>query len=203
LKRFPHLEINHPPGGVADADCNPRDNTGHDTRRGSVPPVVDDTETTPPPASKGARVRRVWHAQLGPGQRSAVIAWASFATTFGFVRGLTHWIRDGHGPAGGGMSIGGKHFHHYNLGIGALTALGAIAIRGAEQHRRHPVTAAAYGTATALIADEAALLLDLQDVYWSKEGRTSVDLAIGVIALGGLAIAGIPLWPALTKELRR
>jgi len=40
-------------------------------------------------------------------------------------------------------------------------------------------------------------------VYWSKEGRTSVDLAIGVIALGGLAIAGIPLWPALTKELRR
>jgi len=44
--------------------------------------------------------------------------------------------------------------------------------------------------------------LDLQDVYWSKQGRTSVDLAIGVIALGGLAIAGIPLWPALTKELR-
>jgi len=170
---------------------------------GSVPPVVDSTETTPPAASKGARVRRVWHAQLGPGQRSAVIAWASFATTFGFVRGLTHWIRDGHGPAGGGMSIGGKHFHHYNLGIGALTALGAIAIRGAEQHRRHPVTAAAYGTATALIADEAALLLDLQDVYWSKQGRTSVDLAIGVIALGGLAVAGIPLWPALTKELRR
>jgi len=76
-------------------------------------------------------VRRVWHTQLGPGQRSAVIAWASFATTFGSVRGLTHWIRDGHGPSGGGMSIGGKHFHHYNLGIGLLTALGGIA-RSAE-----------------------------------------------------------------------
>jgi len=60
------------------------------------------------------------------------------------------------------------------------------------------VTAAAYGTATALIADEAALLLDLQDVFWSKQGRTSVDLAIG-----GLTIAGTPLWPALTRELRR
>jgi len=165
--------------------------------------VEDNTTAATPTASKSTRLRRVWHAQLGPGQRSAVIAWASFALTFGSVRGLTHWIRNGHGPSGGGMSIGGKHFHHYNLGIGLLTALGGIAIRGAEQHRRHPVTAAAYGTATALIADEAALLLDLQDVYWSKQGRTSVDLAIGVIALGGLAIAGIPLWPALTRELRR
>jgi hypothetical protein len=85
-----------------------------------------------------------------------------------------------------------------NLSIGLPTSLVGIAIPGAEQHRRNPVTAAAYGTATVLIADEAALLLDLQDVFWSKQGRTSVDLAIG-----GLTIAGIPLWPALTRELRR
>ncbi len=84
-----------------------------------------------------------------------------------------------------------------NLSIGLPTSLVGIAIPGAEQHRRNPVTAA-YGTATVLIADEAALLLDLQDVFWSKQGRTSADLAIG-----GLTIAGIPLWPALTRELRR
>lgn len=144
-----------------------------------------------------------WYNRLGPGERSAVIAWGSFAGTFGFVRALTHWIRDGHGPAGGGLSLGGRHFHHYNIGIGMLTGIGAIAIRGAELHHRHPATAAAYGTATALIADEAALLLDLEDVYWAKQGRTSVDIAVGIIAVGGLTIAGMPFWPALATELRR
>ncbi|MEO9221967.1 MAG: hypothetical protein ABI251_09380 [Mycobacteriaceae bacterium] len=156
-----------------------------------------------PTAARRRRLRDAWYARLGPAERSAVIAWASFALTFGSVRALTHWIRDGHGPSGGGMSFGGKHFHHYNLGIALLTGVGAIAIRGQEQHHRHPVTAASFGTATALIADEAALLLDLEDVYWAKQGRTSVDLAIGVIAIGGLALAGAPLWPSVVRELRQ
>jgi len=53
-----------------------------------------------------------------------------------------------------------------------------------------------------LIADEAALLIDLQDVYWAKQGRTSVDLAVGVIAVGGLAITGSSFWPAAVREIR-
>lgn len=88
------------------------------------------------------------------------------------------------------MSVGGHHFHHYNLGIGMLNRLGAVATRGQEHHRRYPVAAASFGIATALIADEAALLIDLQDVYWAKQGRTSVDIAVGVIALGGLGVTG-------------
>ena len=83
-----------------------------------------------------------------------------------------------------------RAFHHDNLGIALLTGVGAIAIRGREIHQRHPVTAASFGTATALIADEAALLLDLEDVYWTTQGRTSVDLAVRIIAVGGLALAG-------------
>ncbi len=145
---------------------------------------------------RAEHLRMAWTHDLGPGQRSAMVAWASFATTFGVVRALTHWLRAGHGPRGGGVSVGGRHFHHYNLGIALLTGIGAIAVRGAEHHRRHLGTAAAYGAANALIADEAALLIDLQDVYWAKEGRTSVDLAVGVIAAGGLGIAGAPLWQA-------
>lgn len=165
---------------------------------------VENTATPGlPTAARRRRLRHAWYARLGPAERSAVVAWASFALTFGSVRALTHWIRSGHGPSGGGMSIGGKHFHHYNLGIALLTGVGGIAIRGQEQHQRHPVTAASFGTATALIADEAALLLDLEDVYWAKQGRTSVDLAVGVIAIGGLALAGAPLWPSVIRELRR
>src|SRR6202011_1584271 len=126
------------------------------------------------PSSNGApqqirlrwrRVRVAWENKLGPGQRSAVWAWSAFTLTFGGVRALTHWIKAGHGPAGGGMSVGGKHFHHYNIGIAMLATLGMVALRGTERHRRPPVAAVAYGAGSALIVDELALLLDLQDVY--------------------------------------
>jgi hypothetical protein len=149
------------------------------------------------------RLRRAWRDRLDDGQRSAVVAWASFTGTFALARAVTHWIRDGHGPSGGGMSAGGTHLHHYNLGILMLSGLGALTIRGREHHRRHPAAAAVYGAANALIVDEAALLLDLEDVYWAKQGRTSVDLAVGLIATGGLAVTGMPLWPTLVRELRR
>ena len=158
----------------------------------------DDQEST-----LRMRLARRWRAQLEPAQRSTVIAWASFAATFAAVRGITHWLRDGHGPSGGGASAGGTHLHHYNLGILMLSGLGAVTIRGKEHHRRHPTAAAVYGAANALIVDEAALLLDLKDVYWAKQGRTSVDLAIGVIAAGGLALAGRPLWRGAARQLHR
>jgi hypothetical protein len=45
-----------------------------------------------------------------------------------------------------------------------------------------PRQALAFGAANAMIVDELALLLDLKDVYWAKDGRESVDVAVGVIA---------------------
>jgi hypothetical protein len=149
------------------------------------------------------RWRRAWRDRPHDEQRSAVIAWASFTTTFALARAVTHWLRDGHGPSGGGVKAGGTHLHHYNLGILMPSGLGAVTIRGEERHRRHPAAAAVYGAANALIVDEAALLLDLKDVYWAKQGRTSVDLAVGLIATGGLAVTGVALWPTVLRELRR
>lgn len=154
-----------------------------------------------PRADLVTRVRRAYGDHVGPGERSLLLAWASFSATFGATRALTHWIRAGHGPASGGMSVGGRHFHHYNIGIGLLTAVGAIALRGERRLREHPVTATAYGAANALIVDELMLLLDLKDVYWAKDGRTSVDTAVGLIGLGGLYLVAIPFWQRLAREL--
>jgi hypothetical protein len=50
-----------------------------------------------------------------------------------------------------------------------------------------------YGAGLALIVDEFALLLDLKDVYWVKQGRVSVDLGVGTTALGGTALAATPI----------
>ena len=74
------------------------------------------------------RLRAAWREDLGDDERSAILAWASFTTTFSATRALTHWIKDGHGPKGGGMSVGGQHFHHYNLGIATLSALSRVTL---------------------------------------------------------------------------
>lgn len=149
-----------------------------------------------------ARLRQEWNTHLQPREQATVLAWASFTVTFGGLRALTHWIRAGHGPSGGGISLGGKHFHHYNIGIALLASVAALALRGTEKQRHHPAAAIAFGSANAMIVDELALLLDLKDVYWATEGRESVDAAIGIIAVGGTIVAGIPFWPHAQRVLR-
>ena len=154
-----------------------------------------------PASSRWGRVKDEWRKRLPPGEQSVVMAWSSFTATFAGVRILTHWIHDGHGPSGGGMSVGGHHFHHYNIGIAGLAAVGAVGLRGRERHRHHPVTALAYGSAVALVVDELALLIDLKDVYWARQGRTSVDAAIILTATGATFAAGLPFWPHARQAL--
>jgi hypothetical protein len=161
-----------------------------------------ETEAGDAPTTRLARLRHQWNERLSPGEQATVLAWASFTLTFGGLRGLTHWIRAGHGPSGGGVSLGGKHFHHYNIGIGMLTTVGAVGLRGTEKQRRHPAAAVAFGAANAMIVDELALLLDLKDVYWAQDGRKSVDAAVGLIAAGATVAAGLPFWPHARHALR-
>lgn len=146
-------------------------------------------------------VRAVFHEELDPGQRAALLSWLAFTVTFGAVRGITYSIRKGEGPFHN-LSIGGAHLHHYMWGIGMVSGVGGVAVHGEEARRRHPGVALAYGAGLALIVDEFALLLDLQDVYWAKQGRVSVDLGIGASSLAGTYFAALPLLRALRRRLR-
>ena len=159
------------------------------------------TKKSDAPTSRWARLRHQWNERLEPGQQATVLAWVSFTATFVGLRALTHWIRAGHGPAGGGMSVGGRHFHHYNIGIALLATVAAIGLRGRKQ-RRHPAAAVAFGSANAFIVDELALLLDLKDVYWAADGRESVDVAVGLIATGATVVVGLPFSPHARRALR-
>ena len=146
------------------------------------------------------RVCRTYREEVDDAQQALLVAWSAFGTTFGLTRALTLWLRGGHGPAGGGIVIRGRHIHHYNLGIALLALVGA-AVLGLERHRRHPLTVTAYGSGIALVIDELALLIDLQDVYWAKDGRWSVDAAIGTIAAGGLYLAAAPFWHRAVRQI--
>jgi hypothetical protein len=152
-------------------------------------------------SSLPADVRRAFREELDPGQRSALLSWLAFTATFGAVRGITYSIKDGKGPFGN-LSVGGEHLHHYMWGIGLVAGVGGIAVHGDEAHRGHPLVALSYGAGLALIVDEFALLLDLKDVYWAKQGRISVDLGVGGSSLAGSYFAALPLVRALRRRKR-
>jgi hypothetical protein len=159
-------------------------------------PAVHEAPALPRPAD----VHRAFREELPPLQRAAVLSWLAFTITFGLVRGITYSIRDGRGPFHD-VSADGMHLHHYLWGIGLLAGVGGIAVRGEDETRRHPAVAISYGTGLALIVDEFALLLDLRDVYWLRQGRVSVDLGIGVVGLGGTALAAGPMLRRLASPL--
>ncbi|HTP16487.1 MAG TPA: hypothetical protein VMK13_11695 [Streptosporangiaceae bacterium] len=160
------------------------------------------THHVPGPARDARTARAAFHEELDPGQRSALLSWLAFTGTFAVVRGITVSIRAGKGPFRN-VSAGGEHLHHYLWGIGLLAGVGAVAVHGDDARRRHPAVAIGYGSGLALIVDEFALLLDLKDVYWAEQGRVSVDLAVGAIAVSGCYFAALPLLRAVSRRRHR
>jgi len=156
---------------------------------------------TQTPRQAAQEVRTAYYEELGPAARSALLSWLGFTTTFGAVRGITHSIKDGEGPFRN-LSAGSVHLHHYLWGIGMLAGVGAVAVHGEDERRRHPSVALTYGVGLGLIVDEFALLVDLEDVYWSKKGRLSVEVGVGAIALGGTVLAGLPVLQRLARNRR-
>ncbi len=173
--------------------------------------MTDDDDSTAqgdpgaPAGNLRSRLRQVYEEQTGSSERALLRSWTAFGLTFGGARVVTHLLRrrDRGSGGSGGIVIGGRHLHHYNLGILTLAAVGGIGVHGDERRRRHPTVATAYGAGAALIVDELALLLDLSDVYWAKDGRTSVDAAVGTIALGGLLLVAGPFWRESAREVLR
>jgi len=149
-----------------------------------------------------ADLRAAYLHDLTTSQQGAFTGWAAFSTTFGSVRLITHAIKDNRGPFRN-LTVGSAHLHHYMWGILGLSAVGSVAVNGDGSAVAHPLVAIAYGSSLALIVDEFALLLDLRDVYWQKEGRVSVDLAVGLIAGIGLCLTAPPLVRRWHKRLRR
>jgi hypothetical protein len=111
---------------------------------------------------------------------------AGFLGSFVTVRLSTIGIRTGRGPFRN-VHVRGRHIHHFVPGI--LIAFGSgVAAVVTEDRRTEQRLAASLGAGIGLTFDEAALLLDLRDVYWSREGLLSVQLSLGASAILSIAI---------------
>ena len=115
----------------------------------------------------------------------------SFSVTFGVTRVSTHIIRSHGGRRVGpfrNLRVGRHHIHHFVPGIALALVAGGASIVAREQ-RLDPWLAVPFGAGAALTLDEAALLLQLEDVYWTEDGVVSVQITLTAIAL--LAIAAV------------
>lgn len=113
---------------------------------------------------------------------------SGFIGAFALVRLSTYGIRAGWWP--GNINVKGRHIHHFVPGILIAFGTGAAALLSADE-QVEPVLAVPFGAGIGLTFDEAALLLDFRDVYWTQEGLVSVQLSLGLSALLGVTILGM------------
>jgi hypothetical protein len=143
--------------------------------------------------------RREAYDRLDRKSQIELVSWSAFTTAFTGVRLLTHAIRAGRGPFHN-LSLGGEHLHHYMWGILMVGTSGGLGLAMQPSEDSATTLAAMYGAGAALIVDEFALLLDLQDVYWAEQGRISVDIGVGLIAAMGSYLAAVPFWHHIVAD---
>jgi hypothetical protein len=107
----------------------------------------------------------------------------AFSLTWALARGSTHAIRrrGTFGPFRN-VRVGKSHVHHFVPGIVLAFAAGGTAVLSRRSSLERWL-ALPFGAGVALTLDESALLLRLDDVYWSEEGVVSVQIGFAVLAL--------------------
>jgi hypothetical protein len=138
-------------------------------------------------------------------RRRLFLATVSFFLTFAGVRGvvfcITHEIPPFHF-----VEMHGTHIHHLVFGIIILLFVGYAWLAeigsGASTSSllASRLLSILYGVGAALTLDEFALWLHLRDVYWSPEGRASIDV---VVLFGALLAAGAWGAPLFFGRARR
>jgi hypothetical protein len=127
------------------------------------------------------------------GQRAGFILLGAFLAAFLFIRTSARLIRS---PKvtwwpGSVTTKGGLHLHHLVWGIVLILASGFLNFVLKPGSPGVEILAAAFGIGAGLTLDEFALWVHLEDVYWSKEGRASIDAVVVATLLGGLIVLGI------------
>ena len=114
---------------------------------------------------------------------------SGFTGSFAIARLSTWGIRSGWWPTGN-VRVGGRHVHHFVPGILTAFAAGGAGLV-TDSERLQQLLAFPFGAGLGATFDEAALLLELEDVYWSREGLLSVQLSFGVTGVLGATILAL------------
>ena len=163
-------------------------------RRGSAPlprETADVLSAAESAAVETAQVARAGYREVSGRENSAFNLLTSFATTFILIRSVTYALR-GRPRVGPfrNVRVGRRHVHHFVPGIVIAFAAGTAAILVRDEELE-PKLAIPFGIGMGLTLDESALLLELEDVYWTREGIVSVQISLAVIAMLAAVALGL------------
>lgn len=133
-------------------------------------------------------IESIYHA----GKQPLFVLFLAFVVTFAFIRFSTRMIRAQVSWWPGNVTPGGMHVHHVVFGIIFMMVAGAggfSTIGGYTPWAE--IFSGLFGSGAALVLDEFALVLHLQDVYWKEQGRTSVDAVFLAVAVFALLLLGV------------
>jgi len=155
------------------------------------------------------RIRELYREHFSARHRERqLVAAISFYLTFPMVRILTHSIRAGRGPFHN-VDVGGRHIHHLVWGIllllivgyGWLLQIGTDVLARSRWPGR--IMSFLFGAGAALTLDEFALWLNLQDVYWERQGRASIDAVLLFGTLLAIGLLGGTFLRSIAREATR
>jgi hypothetical protein len=135
------------------------------------------------------------------GRETQFLFFVSFLVSFGFIRTSAHMIRARVSWWPGNVDVGGTHIHHLVWGILLLLICGYVGVAIHPGDPWRDFIAVGFGIGTGLTLDEFALWLNLKDVYWSKQGRRSIDAVIVAAAVAGIVLVGLRGWIDATTEV--
>jgi hypothetical protein len=128
-------------------------------------------------------------AVIPAGKQPLFLCLTALLLTFVFTRAYTRLARTH--QWGSAHVAGGVHLHHMAVGIVLVLASGmtAVAFWPVGSSGR-ALVAIAFGIGAGLTLDEFALWLYLRDVYWTPEGRRSIDATVVALLIGSLLLVG-------------
>lgn len=132
-------------------------------------------------ARESVAVAREGYREIEPYEAATFNLLSSFVVSFGLMRAVTYAIREGVPPFRN-VRVAGRHVHHFVPGIVVAFLSGSAALMVTDEEWRARL-AIPFGAGMGLTVDEFALLLELDDVYWTREGLLSVQVAAATASL--------------------
>jgi hypothetical protein len=136
------------------------------------------------------------------GQRSGFILLGAFLGAFLFIRTSSRLIRSPKVPwwPGSVETKGGLHLHHLVWGIVLIMGSGFLNFVLKPGSPWSEILAGAFGVGAGFTLDEFALWIHLEDVYWSEQGRISIDAVVVATLLGGMIVLGLAPFDLSNQE---
>jgi hypothetical protein len=172
--------------------------------------IAEEPVTAPEVIQKGARaardtveVARIGYREATTGETVLFNLLSAFVISSSTVRLTTFGVRRGV-PLLFNVRIGRRHIHHFVPGIVTAFAAGAAALFTTDGRMRERL-AIPFGAGIGLTFDESALLLELEDVYWTREGLVGVQITLATASLLSASFLALRILRRgeRTKEERR